>query len=133
MILCRTKDKIAMMEAKLRQLENSHPKPEPTLDSSTVSPESTSTAATATSLHHPSLPPKPPPPLPEACSNQPRVVAKPKVPLPSLPLQPPVKFRLQSQTETQSTTSALTRTSKSRLVGVKIGKPKEKTVSPGSE
>ncbi|KAG6868102.1 hypothetical protein C0993_007512 [Termitomyces sp. T159_Od127] len=124
-----TKDKIAMMEAKLRQLENSHPKPILTLDVC----ESTSTAVTAPSLHHPSLPPKPPPPLPEASSSQLRAVAKPKTHLPSLPLLPPVKFRLQSQTETQSTTPAPARTSKPKLIGVKIGKPKEKSVSFGKE
>ncbi|KAG6896437.1 hypothetical protein C0992_008314, partial [Termitomyces sp. T32_za158] len=128
-----TKDKIAMMEAKLRQLENSRPKPAPTLDSSTVSPDSTPTAATAASLHHPSLPPKPPPPLPEACSSQPRAATKPRTPLPSLPLLPPVKFRLQSQTETQSTTSVPTRTSKPKLIGVKIGKPKEKYLVTGRQ
>ncbi|KAG5342930.1 putative RNA-binding protein 18 [Termitomyces sp. T112] len=122
-----TNDKIALMEAKLKQMETTNPKLAPTPGS--VSCGYTNTAAT-TPLHHASLPPKPPPPLPEAFSSQPRAAAKPKAPLPSLPLLPPAK--LQSQIGTQPTAALVpTRTSKPKLVGVKIGKPKEKTVSSG--
>ncbi|KAG6862226.1 hypothetical protein C0995_002157 [Termitomyces sp. Mi166 len=128
-----TKDKIAMMEAKLRQMESTNPKPALISGSSSSPPicGSSSTVTTA-SLHHASLPPKPPPPLPETFSSQPRAMTKPKAPLPSLPLLPRAKLQLQTRTETQSLAApASTRTSKPKLVGVKIGKPKEKIVPAG--
>ncbi|TFK24094.1 hypothetical protein FA15DRAFT_619793 [Coprinopsis marcescibilis] len=52
----KTADKIAVMEAKLRQIEASRP-PDPNRPTTQVTP-------TSSLPHHPSLPAKPPPPLP---------------------------------------------------------------------
>ncbi|KAG2004637.1 polyadenylate-binding protein [Coprinopsis cinerea AmutBmut pab1-1] len=64
----KTADKIALMEAKLRQLEASHPA---STSSNSLNTATTATTTTATAMttksslpHHPSLPAKPPPPLP---------------------------------------------------------------------
>ncbi|KAG6842114.1 hypothetical protein C0991_002768 [Blastosporella zonata] len=106
-----TRDKIAMMEAKLKQMERTNPKP-----------ASTSTPTT-TPLEHASLPPKPPPLLPDSLVNKARTATKPKTPLPALPLLTPAKTKLQFQ----APVTAPAKATKAKLVGVKIGKSKEKT------
>ncbi|KAG6917431.1 hypothetical protein DXG01_002517 [Tephrocybe rancida] len=124
-----TRDKIAMMEAKLRQMESTNPKPASIPGPSNASASTLRPTTTITTLHHTSLPPKPPPQLPEALARRPRLTAKPKTstPLPSLPLLPPTKVQFQPWTDAHTTMSSATaRTSKPKLVGVKIGKPKEK-------
>ncbi|KAE9397286.1 RNA-binding domain-containing protein [Gymnopus androsaceus JB14] len=72
-----TSDKIAIMEAKLRELEASKPKanPEP----------GTSTLPTSSLPTHPSLPPKPPPAVPAASGSRP-TAPKPHSNGPSLSL-----------------------------------------------
>lgn len=122
---CSTKDKIAMMEAKLRQMESSKPKP-------TSGPSSATDARTNSSTsHHSSLPTKPPPALPEnhvPKQLQVRHTPKVKPTLPSLPILPPSQ-----STRTQSSDpkiTALRQPKSSKLTGVKIGKSKEKQVAP---
>jgi hypothetical protein len=132
---CSTGNKIAMMEAKLRQMESTNPKP------SALS-ESTPAASTSKSVpiaHHPSLPAKPPPslttdlvsglPLSHSYSR-PTPRAKPS-PLPSLPIPPTSLSQPVSQSSARETKSTALRQQKpSRLAGVKIGKPKDKKVPP---
>ncbi|KAJ3510457.1 hypothetical protein NLJ89_g4662 [Agrocybe chaxingu] len=132
----KTGDKIAMMEAKLRQMESTNPKP--SIPSSSLEDASAMgsplTPSVSPSLpYHSSLPPKPPKPLPPHLNVQhpsPLAAPRPKTPLPSLPLLP------QSRS---SGTPPLGRSSpclasglathahppKAKLIGVKI-KPKEK-------
>ncbi|KAG6849454.1 hypothetical protein H0H93_008297 [Arthromyces matolae] len=108
-----TGDKIALLEAKLRQMEKDSKLKAEAIPGSSFSP----------SLHHPSLPPKPSTPLPDPPSKQPRPNAKSNVS--ELPQHPPtVKLQLKGRTEID--TSASGRTTKLRLSGVKIGKSKEK-------
>ncbi|KAF9465855.1 hypothetical protein BDZ94DRAFT_1252404 [Collybia nuda] len=113
-----TKDKIAMMEAKLRQMENSNPKLTLELPSTT-----THTKTGPSSSHHPSLPTKPPPVLPETHipkQLQARHTPKMNSTLPSLPILPPPQ-----PTRMQHKISAPRPPKMSKLAGVKIGKPKE--------
>lgn len=77
----KTIDKIAMMEAKLRQMERTNPVPKPTTppvgqdkdvemdDAATVAANRPSPPITSSLPHHPSLPMKPPPTLPKHLSN----------------------------------------------------------------
>jgi len=126
-----TSDKIAIMEAKLRELEASKPKanPEP----------GTSTLPTSSLPTHPSLPPKPPPAVPAASGSRP-TAPKPHSNGPSLSLsrsssghssfpnsEPPTK-KLKLGTPTAP--DAIKRKSGAKsLLGVKIGK---KRSSPSS-
>ncbi|KAG6816977.1 hypothetical protein H0H87_001292 [Tephrocybe sp. NHM501043] len=112
----RTQNKIAMMEAKLKQMESTNPK-------SALALTSGSTPAT-TPLHHASLPLKPPPSLPQSLASK---YPKPKIPLPALPLLPPTKLQLQPRGDAHPTTVSVSKPTKTKLIGVKIGKPKEKT------
>lgn len=94
------KDKIALMEAKLQQMEAS---------SAHVPPASASTSA------HPSLPQKPPAqsvsqPLPQPSRNQssnsrPQAKIKPRQPLPSLPILPQSRQNIKSTTDFGSSLS----------------------------
>lgn len=114
----RTEDKIALMEAKLRQLGSSG---------------STSEASTSTVVPvplHPSLPAKPPPPTNEAPSGQAgpmRRQGRPKIgspaPLPSLPIIPSQK---PPQPPSGPPPSSSLARSRSKLAGVKILKQKDK-------
>jgi len=132
-----------MMEAKLRQMESTNPKPlKPEADSHM---EDVGIPSTPSSLpYHPSLPMKPPPALPEHVniarpSNSKTVfVPKPKTALPALPLtsgshslpgrgvelKPSVTPPLIKPNFTSSL-SAIRPTKSAKLIGVKI-KPKEK-------
>lgn len=122
-----TGNKIAMMEAKLRQMENTNPK-------SCSSAGSASTSRSTSIHHHPSLPVKPPPTLPTNFATglpHSRPTPKPKSPLPSLPILPPSISQSASQLSVKGVPSVPSKQSKSsRLVGVKIGKPKERQVPP---
>ena len=150
----KTGDKIAMMEAKLRQMESTNPKPKPTttppdfdMDDRPPSRSRPSTPVSSSSLpYNPSLPMKPPPQLPAANSTT-QIIPKSKtlMALPSLPMPPMAQGPSGRGSEGQSSTKvpilkgALngpssipsgsgthTRSAKSsKLVGVKI-KPKEK-------
>src|SRR6266576_2984068 len=111
----RTEDKIALMEAKLRQLGDS-----------TSSEASTSIAAPAPL--HPSLPAKPPPPISETRGSpigpmrrQERSKIHSPTPLPSLPMIPPP----QMQSGPSVSSSSLAR-SRPKLAGVKILRQKDK-------
>lgn len=131
----RTRDKIAMMEAKLRQMERTNPKPTPAASSSDATP----TASTSTP-YHPSLPIKPPEALPtKHPSNHPltqpltRPTPKPKTPLPSLPILPPSNSNSRSRpliTESKSNPLSARQAKSSKMIGVKIGKTREKQTQP---
>ena|ERR1700733_13943416 len=111
-----------MMEAKLRQMESTNPKP----------PSSTGSAPATPGSHHPSLPAKPPPPLPSniaAALPQSRPTPKTKTPLPSLPILPP-SSQPPSASQTIKLPAASRLSKPSKLAGVKIGKAKEKQVPP---
>ncbi|KAF8634059.1 hypothetical protein AX17_004323 [Amanita inopinata Kibby_2008] len=129
----RTADKIAMMEAKLRQLESSNPKP--------LLSEATSTSRPAPL--HPSLPAKPPPPLNKippnhagpmstAAQEQQKKTHAPKhrMPLPSLPIAPPTHDSIQAQSVHASLLSSSLQPrsnhTRAKLTGVRIVKSKEK-------
>ncbi|GLB41074.1 putative RNA recognition motif containing protein [Lyophyllum shimeji] len=125
-----TRDKIAMMEAKLRQMESTNPKPALIPGSSTsVRPDEASTPPppTAGTLpHHASLPPKPPPPLPESllALGQPKPkTTKPKTPLPSLPILPPSQSQSQSRLSLTTESAPAKSAKTTKLIGVKIKKP----------
>ncbi|KAJ7180044.1 hypothetical protein C8R43DRAFT_870762, partial [Mycena crocata] len=116
-----TNDKIAMMEAKLRQMERSQ-------------------ASSGSSLpYHASLPAKPLPsntPIIQGTQNEPQRTRqrKPPPPLPSLPFAPQPSTEASSMGSKAPTTAsgvrALSGSSKSTaLIGVKLGKPKEKDKS----
>jgi len=119
-----TRDKIAMMEAKLRQMEKSKPTQHPDAPSSLP--------------YNASLPPKPLPsdtPLegPSRLGRSPnepqrQQQRKPPPPLPSLPLLPQGSAEpkgLRALSGAPKGSGATTRKAGS-LVGVKLGKPKEK-------
>jgi hypothetical protein len=110
-----------MMEAKLRQMESTNPKP----------PSSTESAPATPGLH-PSLPAKPPPPLPSniaAGLPQSRPTPKTKTPLPSLPILP-ASLPLSASQSSIKPAAASRHPKASKLAGVKIGKGKEKQVPP---
>ncbi|KAF8631455.1 hypothetical protein AX15_002393 [Amanita polypyramis BW_CC] len=119
----RTEDKIAMMEAKLRQLE-----------SSKQSSEASTSTAVPVSLH-PSLPTKPPPLVCEVQGSPSGVMSlagqerqrthslRPPTSLPSLPIKPPSQKPAQGQS---GSSSSLQPRPRSKLAGVKILKPREK-------
>ncbi|KAF5381642.1 hypothetical protein D9615_005485 [Tricholomella constricta] len=127
-----TRDKIAMMEAKLRQMERTNPKPAPVSmpDPSSSSAASTSqptSTTTTTPLYHASLPLKPPPTIPQRLAQskaRPAATAKPKAPLPSLPILPPSQGQARAALSTDF--HMTTRPAKAKLTGVKIGKPRDK-------
>jgi len=148
----KTEDKIAMMEAKLRQMESTNPKPKATppppgvdMDDLSLSQSRPSTPISSSLPYHPSLPMKPPPQLPvgQSGNSGAQLMAKPKkipMALPSLPILPPSLLAHSSSSRgseaiqkasfnslsSVSTGSGTHRTAKSsKLVGVKI-KPKEK-------
>ncbi|KAG6830793.1 hypothetical protein H0H92_014642 [Tricholoma furcatifolium] len=127
-----TKDKIAMMEAKLRQMESTNPQPTPIseLGNTSISGSESTSEVTIASMHHPSLPLKPPPPLPEVLINKLRVTTKPKASLPVLPLLLPQSLQFRARTETRpSSHHTPARPAKQRLAGVKIGKTKDKAAN----
>ncbi|KAJ6588839.1 hypothetical protein B0H19DRAFT_1101409 [Mycena capillaripes] len=116
-----TRDKIAMMEAKLRQMERSKP---------TQNPDAPSTLP-----YHASLPPKPLPsdasliPGPSPHEPQRQQQRRPPPPLPSLPLLPQASAEpkgLRALSGGSKTSGATTRKAGGVLSGVKLGKPKEK-------
>jgi len=150
----KTEDKIAMMEAKLRQMESTNPKPKATppgvdMDDPSLSQSRPSTPMSSSLPYHPSLPVKPPPQLPvgQSANSGAQLIAKPKknpTALPSLPILPPSLLTHGSSSRGSEakpssiqkasfnspslvyTGSGTHRTAKSsKLVGVKI-KPKEK-------
>ncbi|KAK7438047.1 hypothetical protein VKT23_018214 [Stygiomarasmius scandens] len=108
----QTSNKIAMLEAKLKQMEAA---------------KASSSASTSTLPSHPSLPMKPPPTVPGAPSpSSAPGSSKPPKPTPSLPLRnlpekPKPLLNLKSSTPTAGSTK-----SKGGLVGVKIVKSKSK-------
>lgn len=117
--LSRTEDKIALMEAKLRQLGGSSPSSE------------ASTSIAAPAPLHPSLPAKPPPPISETRGSpigpmrrQDRSKIRSPAPLPSLPIIPP-QTPLQIQSGPSVSSSSLAR-SRPKLAGVKILRQKDK-------
>jgi len=112
-----TRDKIAMMEAKLRQMESTNPKPAPIPIASTSSEPATTSPSTPI---HPSLPIKPPPALPAHLPSRPQ-----KTSLPSLPILPQSLPRAVTKTASQRGTRG------NKLTGIKIGKSKEKQDSEG--
>ena len=138
----KTGDKIAMMEAKLRQMESTDPKPAkpvitlPDMDTDlegTTLPQFSSSAS-STLPPHPSLPMKPPPTIPEHLRpNQPtpsRPSLKEKSLLPPLPLPasiPSLRNQVQSQQRDMVAPSAPVRSGKPmKFIGVKVKtKPKE--------
>jgi len=142
----KTGDKIAMMEAKLRQMESTDPKPAkpvialPDMDTdleATTLPQFSSSASSSTLPSHPSLPMKPPPTILEHLRpNQPmhsRPSLKEKSLLPSLPLPvsiPSLRNQVQGQ---QRDTSAPVRSGKPmKFIGVKVKtKPKDKDKETG--
>ncbi|TFK37034.1 hypothetical protein BDQ12DRAFT_685713 [Crucibulum laeve] len=127
-----TQDKIARMEAKLRQMESTNPKPAPPR-SDASSPSTPVTSQLSTLPIHPSLPLKPPPqlslnkstPLPQANSSQ--MPLKPKIPLPSLPFFPSARSShlntppLSRPNSTSISKSSLTPKSTSSLTPVSLG------------
>jgi len=150
----KTGDKIAMMEAKLRQMESSNPKPKPTttppyfdMDDQLPSRPRPPTPVSSSLPYNPSLPMKPPPQLPAAQSGNAatQIKSKTSMALPSLPMPPTAQGPSGRGSEAQSSTKVPimkgnlngpssipsgsgthTRSVKSsKLVGVKI-KPKEK-------
>lgn len=138
--ISRTRDKIAMMEAKLRQMEATKPRPPPSA-SAAEPDQGASTSASTTALYHPSLPLKPPPPIPTHMMThlhtQPRQhsTQKPKTPLPSLPIlsssQPlPQSMSRPPQIDSKTNFTPLRQGKSSRFAGVKIGRPKEKVPLP---
>ncbi|KAL0958912.1 hypothetical protein HGRIS_014229 [Hohenbuehelia grisea] len=113
-----TDDKIAMMEAKLRQME--------------ASKAEATTSRSSLPSHH-SLPPKPPPVMPalagtQAPTAQPQRVKRPAKPLPSLPILPRNPSADGPPTVHASTAllSVPRQEKKPSLVGVKIGRPKDR-------
>ncbi|KAJ7754454.1 hypothetical protein B0H16DRAFT_1542398 [Mycena metata] len=122
-----TRDKIAMMEAKLQQMERSKP---------TANPDASSSLP-----FHASLPPKPLPsntPVmqgpPRPGRNEPQRQRRPPPPLPSLPFapQPSAEFtglRALGGGSNAKSSGGTTRKAGSGLIGVKLGKPKEKDKS----
>ncbi|KAF8958416.1 hypothetical protein BDZ97DRAFT_1842014 [Flammula alnicola] len=140
----KTGDKIAMMEAKLRQMESTNPRPKPTPSSGDVNMDAPSLPGKPSSgsflPFHPSLPMKPPPTLPDQQTNikrppppKPQLMSKPKPSASPLSILPPT---LQSSATTpllKSVSSSSTSGSGSqarsgkanKLIGVKI-KAKEK-------
>jgi hypothetical protein len=131
---CSTGNKIAMMEAKLRQMERTKPKPPPSSESAPAISRSGSPPMS----HHPSLPAKPLQSLPadlvpglSLSHSFSRPTPRAKPPLPSLPIPPSSLSQPVSQSSVRETKSTTLRQPKSsKLVGVKIGKPKEKKVPP---
>jgi hypothetical protein len=144
----KTEDKIALMEAKLRQMESTNPKPKAIPTPPDVDMDDRPSTPTSSSLpYNPSLPKKPPPQLPIEQSGKTRaqLTAKPKktaMVLPSLPILPSSSLaqgsssraseapilKASSNAPPSMPTGSGThhRTAKSsKLVGVKI-KPKEK-------
>ncbi|KAF8347472.1 hypothetical protein F5887DRAFT_956053 [Amanita rubescens] len=114
----RTEDKIALMEAKLKQLGGS-------------SSSEASTSIAAPAPLHPSLPAKPPPPISGTRGSpigpmrrRERSKIHSPTPLPSLPIMPPPQTPLQTQSG-PSISSSLTR-SRPKLAGVKILRQKDK-------
>jgi len=147
----KTGDKIAMMEAKLRQMESTNPKPKPSStppdfdmdDQSSSSRPSPSTPVSSSLPYNPSLPMKPPPQLLAAPGNsgtQTMPKSKTSMALPSLPM-PPSSLLAEAKSSGKlpimksgapssipSGSGTHPRSAKSsKLVGVKI-KPKEKGV-----
>ncbi|RDB26809.1 putative RNA-binding protein 18 [Hypsizygus marmoreus] len=129
-----TRDKIAMMEAKLRQMESTNPKPAPKPTSSESSPQPSSSFSMP--YHPSSLPHKPPPSVPEGLrlpqQSTTRSAPKPKTPLPSLPIAPPSRSTL-SDSKPGTVTAPVRQAKTSKLTGVKIGKPKPKPAPPPAE
>ncbi|KAF8066801.1 hypothetical protein FPV67DRAFT_1496535 [Lyophyllum atratum] len=129
-----TRDKIAMMEAKLRQMESTNPKPAPIPGSSTSSrpaaaSTSTSTFTTGARPYHASLPLKPPPAMPGTFGQAKPRTTKPKTPLPSLPILPSSQLHTQTpspRTDSPKTSGPQRPTKTTKMSGIKIGKPKEK-------
>ncbi|KAF8908072.1 hypothetical protein CPB84DRAFT_1767202 [Gymnopilus junonius] len=141
-----------MMEAKLRQMESSNPRPKPSRPTSAGDMQTTNDSyipVASTLPYHPSLPSKPPPSLPSHLAQAPSrpstpTTVKPKTSLPALPLlpQPLQGQHLGPVSETkhlgakplQKSISVPTPSNvvqprpakSSKLIGVKI-KPKQKT------
>jgi len=140
-----TQNKIAMMEAKLRQMESTNPKPRvssPPVASSSGLSTVNSTPTSRISSGHPSLPNKPPPSLPITPDTQQhvsvssvRMGSRPSTkqipPLPSLPILPQSHTRpSENRASSSSHNSAArqprqTQGTKFKFAGVKM-KPKEK-------
>ncbi|KAF5339603.1 hypothetical protein D9611_011436 [Ephemerocybe angulata] len=126
----KTSTKIAMMEAKLRDLEREK--------------EAESKPSTSTLPHHHSLPMKPAGPLPGADSAPPtgpqhKKQAKPSTPLPMLPLAPPSSSTAKSTMgakQSRESAPKVGRETRNKLAGVVIKpkarpKPKPTTPPPG--
>ncbi|KAF7296467.1 Single-stranded nucleic acid binding protein [Mycena chlorophos] len=104
-----TDDKIAMMEAKLREMAKEDTKLVP----------------------HASLPPKPlPSDAPLVSTDEPQRIRRPSAALPSLPL---VHFTAESAGSSAKITSKPKPRKAGGLAGVKLGKPKAKAVDTGGE
>jgi len=112
-----------MMEAKLRQMESTNPKPTPNPSNL---PESTVPVSTP-HLYHPSLPLKPPAPVNfGARAHSQRSAPKSKVILPPLPFLPQSESQSHPIADSKLTAPSARETKFSKLTGVKIGRPKEK-------
>ena len=142
----KTRDKIAMMEAKLRQMESTNPKPakpvialpDMDIDLEGITLPQIPSASSSSLPPHPSLPVKPPPTIPEylrpnqLTQSQSRPSLKEKSLLPPLPLPLPLPTSipppLQDQREKIRDVVAPSRSGKPmKLLGVKVkAKPKEK-------
>ena len=142
----KTTDKIAMMEAKLRQMESTNPKqgnpvialPDMNTDLESITlPQIPPSAPSSTLPQHPSLPMKPPPTIPEYLrqpTSQSRPWLKEKSSLPPLPLPTSIPSPgNQGQCQREKTLhavapSAAVRSGKPmKFTGVKVkAKPKEK-------
>ena len=118
-----------MMEAKLRQMESTNPKP----TSMEAETDGSDGASTSTLPFHPSLPLKPPPSLPNPLPKPPR--PRIQAPLPALPMLPQQQ-QARSLSDTLKTSSPSPsslqppRVAKAtKLAGVKIkAKEKEKPI-----
>ena len=142
----KTRDKIAMMEAKLRQMESTNPKPPnpviTLLDMDTdlegislpeISPLASSSSSTLP--QHPSLPMKPPPTIPDYLRpNQPtqsrsQPSLKEKSSLPPLPLPASIPPQREKTRDTVVPSAPVRSGKPMKFIGVKVKtKPKEKEV-----
>ena len=138
----KTRDKIAMMEAKLRQMENTNPKPanpdvallDMDADLEGISlPENPPSASSSILPQHPSLPMKPPPTIPNHLRpNQPtqsrsQSSLKEKSSLPLLPLPASIPSQREKTRDAVASSGQPVRSGKPmKFIGIKVVKTKQK-------
>ncbi|KAJ7100270.1 hypothetical protein B0H15DRAFT_819538 [Mycena belliarum] len=118
-----TNDKIAMMEAKLRQMERS--KPTANSDASSSLPYNASLPAKPLPSNAPSVTP----PQFSGMQNEPQRLRRPLPPLPSLPLAPSSSTGMAMKALSSATKNSglsIRRAGSTALIGVKLKKPKDK-------